>query len=240
MTASTYSFPARHIGPNLADTRAMLAVVGVPSIETLISQAVPKSIRLDRPLALPAPATEAEALAELGAKMDANKVLKSFIGAGYHGTHRAAGHPAQSVREPGLVHRLHALPGRDQPGPAGDAVQLPDAGHRTDRPAGRVRFAARRGDGRRRSRRHRCQASSRQEEPRRARRPAASADAGRRPHPRRAARHRRSTATRSTTTPPPFSCRGRTRSASMASTARRSRRPRPPARWSSSSPIRWR
>jgi glycine dehydrogenase len=86
MTASTYSFPTRHIGPNLADTRAMLAVIGVPSIETLISQAVPSSIRLDRPLALPAPATEAEALAELGAKMDANVVLKSFIGAGYHGT----------------------------------------------------------------------------------------------------------------------------------------------------------
>jgi glycine dehydrogenase len=86
MTASTYSFPTRHIGPDLADTRAMLAVVGVPSIETLISQAVPKSIRLERPLALPAPATEAEALAELGAKMDANVVLKSFIGAGYHGT----------------------------------------------------------------------------------------------------------------------------------------------------------
>ncbi|MEP9388454.1 aminomethyl-transferring glycine dehydrogenase [Mesorhizobium sp. KR9-304] len=86
MTASTYSFAIRHIGPSHADTRAMLAVVGVPSIETLISQAVPKSIRLDRSLALPAPATEAEALAELGAKMDANTVLKSFIGAGYHGT----------------------------------------------------------------------------------------------------------------------------------------------------------
>ena len=84
-----------------------------------------------------------------------NNVLKSFIGAGYHGTPCAAGHPAQSVREPGLVHRLHALPGRDQPGPAGDAVQFPDAGHRTHRPAGRVRLAARRGDGGRRSRRHR-------------------------------------------------------------------------------------
>ena len=75
MTASTYSFPLRHIGPSHADTRAMLAVIGVPSIETLISQAVPKSIRLERPLALPAAASEAEALAELGAKMDANKVL---------------------------------------------------------------------------------------------------------------------------------------------------------------------
>ncbi len=86
MTASTYGFLGRHIGPGLADTRAMLAVVGVPSIETLISQAVPASIRLDRPLALPEPATEAEALAELAGKMDANKVLKSFIGTGYHGT----------------------------------------------------------------------------------------------------------------------------------------------------------
>ena len=85
MTTSTYSFADRHIGPGLADTRAMLATVGVPSIETLISQAVPKSIRLDRPLALPAPASEAAALAELAAKMDGNVVLKSFIGMGYHG-----------------------------------------------------------------------------------------------------------------------------------------------------------
>jgi len=86
MTASTYSFANRHIGPSHADTRAMLAVIGVPSVETLISQAVPKQIRLDRPLALPEPATEAVALAELAEKMDANIVLKSFIGAGYHGT----------------------------------------------------------------------------------------------------------------------------------------------------------
>lgn len=86
MTVSTYSFPTRHIGPGHADTRAMLAVVGVPSVETLISQAVPKSIRLDRALDLPPAASEAEALAELAAKMDANTVLKSFIGAGYHGT----------------------------------------------------------------------------------------------------------------------------------------------------------
>lgn len=85
MTTAPYPFSARHIGPGAADTRAMLAAIGVPSVETLISQAVPKSIRLDRPLALPAPASEHEALAELGEKMGRNKVLKSFIGAGYHG-----------------------------------------------------------------------------------------------------------------------------------------------------------
>jgi glycine dehydrogenase len=65
----------------------MLTTLGVPSVETLIAQAVPKSIRLERPLELPAPASEAEALAELAEKMRANHVLKSFVGVGYHGTH---------------------------------------------------------------------------------------------------------------------------------------------------------
>ncbi|MBZ9958205.1 aminomethyl-transferring glycine dehydrogenase [Mesorhizobium sp. BR1-1-14] len=87
MTAAPYPFSARHIGPGIADVRAMLAVIGVPSVETLISQAVPRSIRLDQPLSLPAPASEAEALAELSATMARNTVLKSFIGAGYYGVH---------------------------------------------------------------------------------------------------------------------------------------------------------
>jgi glycine dehydrogenase len=85
MTTAPYPFETRHVGPSTADARAMLAVLGVPSLETLISQAVPKSIRLDRALNLPAPASEADALAELSAKMAKNTVLKSFIGAGYHG-----------------------------------------------------------------------------------------------------------------------------------------------------------
>lgn len=87
MTSAPYPHPfaARHIGPSQAGTRAMLAALGVPSQETLISQAVPKSIRLDRPLDLPEPASEADALAELSARMAENTVLKSFIGTGYHG-----------------------------------------------------------------------------------------------------------------------------------------------------------
>lgn len=85
MTTAPYAFTDRHIGPGDDDVRAMLARIGVPSVDTLIDQAVPKSIRLDRPLALPAPASEAEALAELSATMSRNTVMKSFIGAGYHG-----------------------------------------------------------------------------------------------------------------------------------------------------------
>jgi glycine dehydrogenase len=87
MTETTIHFADRHIGPGAHDVRTMLAALGVPSVETLISQAVPKSIRLDRPLDLPEPASEAEALAELSATMNRNVVKKSFIGAGYHGVH---------------------------------------------------------------------------------------------------------------------------------------------------------
>ncbi|MGV6876399.1 aminomethyl-transferring glycine dehydrogenase [Pseudochelatococcus sp. B33] len=85
MTTAPYAFADRHIGPGDDDIRAMLARIGVPSVQALIDQAVPKSIMLGRPLDLPAPATEAEALAELSATMSRNTVMKSFIGTGYHG-----------------------------------------------------------------------------------------------------------------------------------------------------------
>jgi glycine dehydrogenase len=87
MTSMQNSFSERHIGVRSADRRTMLAALGVTSIETLISQAVPKSIRLDRPLDLPPAASEAEALRELSEKLSRNKVARSFIGMGYHGTH---------------------------------------------------------------------------------------------------------------------------------------------------------
>jgi glycine dehydrogenase len=57
MTSSVSPFATRHIGPSAQDQRAMLAALGIPSVETLITQAVPKSIRLDRTLDLPAPAS---------------------------------------------------------------------------------------------------------------------------------------------------------------------------------------
>ncbi|WP_025030423.1 aminomethyl-transferring glycine dehydrogenase [Nitratireductor aquibiodomus] len=85
MSAKTIPFAARHIGPRGEETKAMLAALGVPSLETLIAQAVPNSIRLDRALDLPPAASETEALAELRAAMSKNTVLKSFIGTGYHG-----------------------------------------------------------------------------------------------------------------------------------------------------------
>jgi len=87
MTARTSEFAHRHIGPSRADTRAMLAAIGIPSLETLIAQTVPRSIRLDRALDLPEAVGETEALDELKAIMGRNIVAKSFIGQGYHGCH---------------------------------------------------------------------------------------------------------------------------------------------------------
>jgi len=80
------AFHARHLGPAGADEREMLAALGVSTRDALIDDTVPDSIRLRAPLALPAPASEAAALAELRAIASRNQVWRSYIGAGYHGT----------------------------------------------------------------------------------------------------------------------------------------------------------
>ena len=80
-------FAARHIGPYLDDERHMLSVIGAASRRALIETIVPRSIARTKPMALPAPLSEAQALAEMKALASKNRVLKSFIGQGYHGTH---------------------------------------------------------------------------------------------------------------------------------------------------------
>ncbi|MEC9343054.1 MAG: aminomethyl-transferring glycine dehydrogenase, partial [Pseudomonadota bacterium] len=79
-------FTNRHIGPEEADIREMLKTLGLTSVETLIAKTVPAAIRLDRPLAIPAGASEHEALAELAARFEGVPRAKSLIGQGYHGT----------------------------------------------------------------------------------------------------------------------------------------------------------
>jgi glycine dehydrogenase len=79
-------FRARHIGPDADDEKHMLSVIGAASHRTLIEAVVPRSIARAQPMVLPAPASEAAALAELRAVAAKNRVLKSFIGQGYHGT----------------------------------------------------------------------------------------------------------------------------------------------------------
>jgi glycine dehydrogenase len=80
-------FHARHIGPDAVDESLMCAAVGVASRTALIDAVVPKSIRRAQGMKLPAPITEAGALAELKLIAGKNKVYKTFIGQGYYGTH---------------------------------------------------------------------------------------------------------------------------------------------------------
>ncbi|RMH54554.1 MAG: glycine dehydrogenase (aminomethyl-transferring) [Bacteroidetes bacterium] len=79
-------FATRHLGSSDADVHAMLEALGLDSLEALIAETIPASIRLNRPLNLPPARSEhalLERLHELAAK---NRVYRSFIGMGYHDT----------------------------------------------------------------------------------------------------------------------------------------------------------
>ncbi|WP_026439554.1 aminomethyl-transferring glycine dehydrogenase [Acidocella facilis] len=80
------SFVGRHIGPNEAQIAAMLKAVGAPSLEGLIAQTIPESIRTNAALALPAAEDEAALLERLRQIASRNVVKHSLIGMGYHGT----------------------------------------------------------------------------------------------------------------------------------------------------------
>jgi glycine dehydrogenase len=81
------AFIERHIGPNDAEIAAMLKVIGHDSLESMTDAIVPATIRSTTPLALPESITEVDALARIRAIAGKNKVLRSFIGQGYSGTH---------------------------------------------------------------------------------------------------------------------------------------------------------
>src|SRR5689334_7419248 len=80
------SFERRHIGPSPRDVAAMLETVGAKSMESLIGEAVPASIRQKKPLDLPPALSETEALAHMDAIASKNQVFTSLIGQGYSGT----------------------------------------------------------------------------------------------------------------------------------------------------------
>ncbi|HVF05896.1 MAG TPA: aminomethyl-transferring glycine dehydrogenase [Frankiaceae bacterium] len=82
---ATVPFAQRHIGPSPDEQAKMLALLGYGSLDDLTAAAVPATIA-DRTLDLPAPASEAEMLAELRALAGRNRRLVSMIGTGYSDT----------------------------------------------------------------------------------------------------------------------------------------------------------
>ena len=80
------NFSGRHIGvTDPTELRTMLDTIGVGSVEELIAQVIPQSIRLRKPLALPAAGmSEYEFAAHIRDLADRNRILRSFIGMGYY------------------------------------------------------------------------------------------------------------------------------------------------------------
>ena len=75
----------RHIGPSPDEMALMLQAVGVPSLDVLIDQTVPSSIRQANPLTW-APLSEHGLLEKMRQVADKNTVMTSLIGQGYFGT----------------------------------------------------------------------------------------------------------------------------------------------------------
>ncbi|KJC37064.1 glycine dehydrogenase [Bradyrhizobium sp. LTSP885] len=79
-------FVRRHIGPSPRDVNAMLETVGAASLQVLMSETLPSSIRQQAPLDLGRALSETEALAHMDALAAQNQVFTSLIGQGYSGT----------------------------------------------------------------------------------------------------------------------------------------------------------
>ncbi len=80
------TFDQRHIGPSPSETASMLQVLQVGTLDELIDQTVPASIRMKKVLDLPAPLNEQDYLRELKSIAVKNRVFRTYIGMGYHGT----------------------------------------------------------------------------------------------------------------------------------------------------------
>ena len=87
---SAVPFVRRHIGPSPADIEEMSRTVRAESLEDLITQTIPGSIRYRAAMDLPAARSEEEALRDLRAMMDKNQCRQSLIGMGYANCHTPA------------------------------------------------------------------------------------------------------------------------------------------------------
>ena len=86
LNSNNAEFIQRHIGPNHDDTQKMLSVIGLKSVEELISKTVPDNIRSKKAMEIPAGLTEFEMLQALKKTGEKNIVATNFIGQGYYGT----------------------------------------------------------------------------------------------------------------------------------------------------------
>ncbi|HEY8174302.1 MAG TPA: aminomethyl-transferring glycine dehydrogenase [Gemmatimonadaceae bacterium] len=76
-------FVTRHVGPNDAETAAMLELLGYESLDALIDDAVPRRIRMAKSLAIHEGRSEYEALRVMRVMASRNELYRSYLGMGY-------------------------------------------------------------------------------------------------------------------------------------------------------------
>ncbi|MBA2685709.1 MAG: aminomethyl-transferring glycine dehydrogenase [Gemmatimonadaceae bacterium] len=76
-------FAARHVGPRAEDVASMLELLGYHTLDSFIDAAVPESVRMRRPLALPPGRGENAVIATMRELTDQNEVFRSYLGLGY-------------------------------------------------------------------------------------------------------------------------------------------------------------
>ena len=80
------NFLNRHLGIDEKDLSQMLSVIGLDSIEKLIDQTIPQTIRKHDALNVPAAMSEHEYLKHIQAIAEKNILANNYIGQGYYGT----------------------------------------------------------------------------------------------------------------------------------------------------------
>jgi len=79
-------FYKRHNGPRDHEIEKMVKKTGASSLDNLIDQTIPSSIRLDKPLNLPDGISEYEYFNKIKDIASKNKLFRSYIGLGYYNT----------------------------------------------------------------------------------------------------------------------------------------------------------
>ncbi|PMH43240.1 glycine dehydrogenase (aminomethyl-transferring) [Vibrio sp. 10N.286.49.B3] len=86
-TLSTqHEFVDRHNGPNSFDQQQMLAAINATSLHDLVEETLPAQIRLEQPLSLAEPKSEADMLSAMRGFANQNQIKRTFIGQGYYNT----------------------------------------------------------------------------------------------------------------------------------------------------------
>ncbi|MEJ0105608.1 MAG: aminomethyl-transferring glycine dehydrogenase [Bacteroidota bacterium] len=79
-------FTGRHIGPDENETAHMLETIGTENLENLVNSTVPPSIRMKKPLNIPAAISENDYLQHIKEISLKNKIFNNYIGQGYYDT----------------------------------------------------------------------------------------------------------------------------------------------------------